>query len=744
MKLEYLEKLVGLGYNIITYGDKKKPNYPTWKAYHSEPHSFELLETQSKLESTKGFGLVTGYNGVEVVDVDTKCLSTLKEQNEFWNEYLSFLKDNIFDFDSKFVIKRTVSNGYHIIYKCSNPVGNTKLAKLEGHKEAIIETRGQGGYVCMYDRTVGDLDYHQIQEISDEDRELLWIISRTFNFEEPTKQEVAPRKELKEYDGQDITTWDDFNQKTNIWDIVQADFKIVRHLSNGRTVILRNGSKSASSGSIYSNGNMYLFSTGTVYPHEKLITPFTALMHRDFNGDFKSCCSYLYKEGFGTRIKKNVPIQVEEKEVKNVKFPISVYPTLIQKYILEANKTLDSSIDFLGSALLWTLSLSVGNSFRVKVRNDWYEKPIVWIAVVGSAGVGKTPTLNRVIKPIEELNSLEIRRYYKELEQWKHYETLSKKEKESVVERFKPIRKQFIVSDITLEALADIHQDVPQGLGVFRDELSGFLRDMNKYRAGSDKEQYLSLWSGGKINTTRKTAKSSFVENTFVPILGGIQPSILDEFYTDENKENGFMDRILLCYPEVKVERYNELEMDQDLIDDYNNFMKYFFETFRHNSKLNENGELEPFDCTFSDDAKKEWIRIFNEITDTQNSDSENEYLKSMYPKQKTYIPRFALLLHLLDYADDSENVDPLIISKKAMLGAEKLSHYFVENARRIKFNSTNMNEAKAIVKAKKGNKQEQFYELFDAQTKLTHSQLAEMFGVSRKTIHNWIKQKEK
>ena len=31
----------------------------------------------------------------------------------------------------------------------------------------------------------------------------------------------------------------------------------------------------------------------------------------------------------------------------------------------------------------------------------------------------------------------------------------------------------------------------------------------------------------------------------------------------------------------------------------------------------------------------------FNEITNYQNSDEENEYLKSMYPKQKSYIPLF-------------------------------------------------------------------------------------------------------
>ena len=41
-----------------------------------------------------------------------------------------------------------------------------------------------------------------------------------------------------------------------------------------------------------------LFTTGTEYPHEKLITPFAALAFKNFNGDFSEAAKEVYKKRF--------------------------------------------------------------------------------------------------------------------------------------------------------------------------------------------------------------------------------------------------------------------------------------------------------------------------------------------------------------------------------------------------------------------------------------------------------------
>ena len=70
--------------------------------------------------------MITGYDNLEVVDVDLKVFSTTPEKEEFWNTLLSLLRDAIYDFDKIFSI-----------YKTKRCQPSQKLAKLENHTLAI-------------------------------------------------------------------------------------------------------------------------------------------------------------------------------------------------------------------------------------------------------------------------------------------------------------------------------------------------------------------------------------------------------------------------------------------------------------------------------------------------------------------------------------------------------------------------------------------------------------------------------
>src|SRR5690606_13676585 len=138
-----------------------------------------------------------GFNYLECVHVDLKVFSTAREQKEWWDEFLPFVEDNILDFHDKFTITKTKNAGYHILYKTKRVDGNNKLAKLKGHKEAILETRGNGGYIFVYDNFLNDKTYNDIDFITDEDRDILMGICDTYDYKEPIKEE-APTKVKKE------------------------------------------------------------------------------------------------------------------------------------------------------------------------------------------------------------------------------------------------------------------------------------------------------------------------------------------------------------------------------------------------------------------------------------------------------------------------------------------------------------------------------------------------------------------
>ena len=731
-------------FSLLTVGENKRPNFP-WKEYQSNKNTNDNFINQFNDYSTKGIGIITGYDYLEVIDVDTKVFSTQLEMNDFWYEFLQTLRDTIINFDDKFVIYKTINGGYHILYKSKRVVGNKKLAVLKGHKQAILETRGVGGYVFVYlDNKVSKKGYFDIEFITDEDRESLWKISKSYNYivEEPVNLKPNLKKEFHS-DG--VTPWEDFNNQTDIWTVISEDFEIPRNgQKRNHFLIKRYGSSSDHSGYVYKDsGCMFLFSTGTIYPHEKLINPFVAFTYKHHNGDYTASAKDLYNQGFGTRLQSKIeeikPIISDEIiKIDNVDFPIDIFPKSIQFYLTECSSKLDGNIDFMGVSLMWLISVIIGNSKKVEVKKGWVESCVLWIAVVGKAGIGKTPSINNIIFPLMKENSKEIKKYIKNKEIEEHYNQLDKKDKESYPVPKIAKKKQFIANDITLEALIDLHQESDNSVGVFKDELAGWLKDMNKYRAGSDLEFWLSAWSSKSINMNRKTAKSSFVESPFIPVLGGIQPIILNGFSTEENKENGFLDRMLLSYPDAEVDSYNDNELDEDLLKWYNEVIIKFYTDVKNSVVRDPEEEIKSEIIKFSKEAKTEWKRIFNSITDKQNNDEENEYLKSMFPKQKSYIPRFSLLIHIFDSIfEGGENQSE--ISKSSILKAEKLSDYFVNNARKIKVESTEISDIKKTF-TKDSTTFEKFQAISKKDPNFNRKKVAEILGVSRRTISRWVK----
>lgn len=751
-------RLLDSGLSLATLSENKQANF-SWKPNQLTQISKEefakrynyqggiMLKSGEQMKATSNIALITGYNDIEVIDVDLKVFPTLPEQINFWNELHEYLKTNIDDFDLKFVIYKTKNQGYHILYKCKNLVGNSKIAKLKGHKECVIESRGIGGYVVVYENQISKLDYLEIKEITERDRQILWDICKTYHYVDANETIQPEKKEVKEYAESEITPWKDYNDKTDIFDIIGSDFKIVKKLAE-HYIILRHGATSVQSGYVYRNSNcMYLFSTGTIYPNEKLINPFTAYTIKYHNGNFKEATKDLYNLGYGSRIvTKKKPIEPKEVikiNTNDLTFPIDIFPQDIQDYMIECNKTLDSSIDYMGCSMLWMLSVIVGNSIQIEVKRGWYEVCNVWIAIVGKAGIGKTPSISNIIYPLQKINSKRIKEYIKQYDKFEAYNSLSADEQKQKEETKKPVKNQFIANDITLEALVDLHQESKNAVGVFKDELAGWFKDMNKYRAGSDLEFWLSSWSGKSVSMNRKTAKSSFVEKPFIPVLGGIQPAILENSYTEENKENGFVDRMLVSMPELEVEHYNTNEMQQATLEWYESTIIRFYEYVKYTfTEYDQDAEIVVKNAKLTNEAKIEWQRMFNEITLVQNSDDENEYMKSMLPKQKSYIPRFALLLHILDYFMDVDTKDPFMVNKESMMKAEKLSKYFIQMAKKVKVNSIEHKEIKDVIYQNKNkSKREMFIEMYTNNPDIDKKRTAEILGVSLQMIYKYMKE---
>src|SRR5690606_17788008 len=136
----------------------------------------------------------------------------------------------------------------------------------------------------------------------------------------------------------------------------------------------------------------------------------------------------------------------------------------------------------------------------------------------------------------------------------------------------------------------------------------------------------------------------------------------------------------------------------------------------------------------FDPEAKKEWIRMFNEITQIQNSDEENEYMKSMLPKQKSYIPRFALLIHVFDSFFQYDGYDSLKITKDSVLKAEKLSKDLIADAKKIKNVTKEVSDLKKSAKEGKKNF-DKLRLIYEEEPDVNRSQVANILGISRQQV---------
>jgi hypothetical protein len=749
IRLEKGKSLLAAGYSLLVASEDKLPCH-SWKALMTTP--WTVAELEKNIQNPKAFryGYPTGYNDILVIDIDLKVLP-MELRAAFFTEFIAFVRDNVDGFDKKVAVHKTMNFGYHLTYRTRLMMGNEKIAvpvltglksESSGKTQALIESRGTGGYALLYDECTNGLDYTAIQYLSDEEHNTLLAICKMYD-ERVEVQEIEQPKKDK---ATGVSPWQDYNQRHTVFDVVGDEFKVIRNLAS-KTVIKRHGAISAHSGYVFKDsGCMYLFSTGTAYPNEKLLSPFALFAYKYHSGNMSTAAKELYASGYGDRVKLPQPeiAKVDKPVIEKLSFPLDIYPTEIQNYLIECNRTLDSSIDYMGAGLLWMLSILVGNSMKIQVKKGWDECCTIWVTVVGKAGVGKSPSINNVIRPLIQANSREIREYQKRFREWDEYDKLSKKEKDQRPEVQCPIKKQFIVNDVTLEALVELHEENPNAVGVFKDELAGWIKDMNKYRAGSDLEFWLSTFSNQPAALNRKTVKNTYVHSPIIPVLGGIQPAVLNQIFTDEYRDNGFSDRMLLCYPDIQVEMYNDNELSEELIDWYHNYIGELHAHIKNSLIVfDEEREIKPHLIPMDNAAKAEWKRINNKITIMQNSDNESEFTKSMLPKQKTYVPRFALLLSIIDaYANGEELTRP--IDAATMIKAERLSDYFITMSKKVKVDSMAYNVIREAANVKgAATPKERCKQMWRTDTDLNRTSAAELLAVSRQTIINWIKEFE-
>lgn len=365
-------------------------------------------------------------------------------------------------------------------------------------------------------------------------------------------------------------------------------------------------------------------------------------------------------------------------------FPTDIFPKVLQEVIFEAYNKYQFSIDYLGAGIISAASVAIGISYKVKVKKGWDEKCNLFTVIVGRPGDSKSPALNFCFKPIHIRENELFRRYEQEtLVYEESLETGQKKLK-------KPQLEKFLISDFTPEALILAHSHNKRGLGIYVDELHGWIKNFNRYNNSGEAETYLSLWSGSTISTDRASGKSLRIEDPFIGVIGSTQIPILKEFAKEGRSANGFMDRLLFVYPDnQKSIKWNINEVDEVIFQNYFSIISNLIDL-----RLDENNE--GYIIPIEKNAKKYLFNWQNNRPD----DYLFDYERSIEVKLQNYVIRFALILQLIYYTSDKASKSEIQLF--AVKGAIKLFEYFYHNAIKVRGEITKKNYLETLTELQK------------------------------------------
>lgn len=353
----------------------------------------------------------------------------------------------------------------------------------------------------------------------------------------------------------------------------------------------------------------------------------------------------------------------EKPELHRVEeFPVYALPELFQVLVKQASAAFNAPPDFFGVSLLAVAGTAIGNRRTLKVKSTWVAKPIIWAAIVAEPGSTKSPALSFMIKPIEQIQ--------KNL--YDDYKYQTKIYMESDGEEEKPILEHVFTTDATKEKLSEMILHSPNGFMIYQDEITAWVRSMNQYKGGrgSDKQFALSLWNGSGVKIDRKMEETIFTESSFVSVLGGIQPDMLDEL-VENGKDDGFVNRILFTIPDRFPRRYTEEEVDETV-------QKQYQQAIFALNNLNGYKELVWADR----DAHANWLEVMRMHDAEVNNPEFPDNLRGAWAKLPEYLARISLIIQLLRYVSGETKTEK--IEAISIINAKSIIDYFKSHLKKV------------------------------------------------------------
>jgi hypothetical protein len=379
--------------------------------------------------------------------------------------------------------------------------------------------------------------------------------------------------------------------------------------------------------------------------------------------------------------------------------PPEMLPRGLAGWLTDVSDRMQIPLETPAAAAIVALSSIIGRNVAIhpKRHDDWLVYANLFGAVVGRSGSMKSAGIAEALKPIGSLIAKSQSGFAAEMKSYRAAADVTKAKIEAIRDEMKkaarkkdearlselqrelenlqskdesdkPLERRHKINDATVEKILELLRDNPRGLLLSRDELGGWLRNLDRSGREGDREFFLEAWNGdGSFTTDRIGRGTTHADGLCLSIVGGIQPAKLSAYIEEALNggigDDGLIQRFqLLVYPEIGGTWQN---VDRYPIRESRDTAYHIFEAL---DGLNPEAAGIPH-SDFSDAYALRFDSDGQDFFDAWRCTHENRLrsgeistpaFESHLAKYASLMPSLALIFHLTEWAADSVPTIPM------------------------------------------------------------------------------------
>lgn len=349
-------------------------------------------------------------------------------------------------------------------------------------------------------------------------------------------------------------------------------------------------------------------------------------------------------------------------------FTPDLLPAAFRDLAADVAERMQVPLDF--PAVFLVLSLAGAVSRRAVIQpkerdSGWVVTPNLWGGVIAPPGWMKTPVIQAITRPLAAIEAEWRTAHAEALAEFAQAKEEGELRRSAWKDQFKaaikrngdapprpdadpapPAARRLILVDATMEALHAAMAANPAGVLVVRDELTGWLTQLDRPGRESERAFALETWNGDTGFTVDRIARGTVhVPHACMSLLGGIQPARLRHYLSDAVHDgpnnDGLLQRFqLLVWPDTPadwehVDRAPDARAEAEVEAVVRRVLALDPET--------------PLRARFAPDAQALFNDWRGELEAKVRGDSLHPALVSHLAKYRSLMPSLALLFSLAD-----------------------------------------------------------------------------------------------